>query len=210
MMLRHGLTTRRGLTLLELLVALAITVVTGMAIASVTTAVARGIDTVGTVRSALQRAHAAHVRLRAYTDPGLCLLAYDADAGFALWLEDSRANGRVNLTEFRVFWVDEGTGLLTVERVEFPEGWTDDEYALYDTTLSGVDDPFQVMLTQRSLGYTVTETIADEVAGLSMAYTPESIRDADRVRLMLGLRLDESQTEEILIALALPNHAKPV
>lgn len=206
----NHLTTRRGLTLLELLVALAITVVTGMAIASVTTAVARGIDTVGTVRSALQRAHASHVRLRAYTDPGLCLLAYEQNTGFALWLEDSRANGRVNLTEFRVFWIDAQSGLLTVERVDFPDGWTDDEYALFDTTLTSVDDPFQIMRTQRSLGYTVIETIADEIASLSMAFTPESIRDAERVRLMLGLRLDGAQTEDILIALALPNHAKPV
>lgn len=202
-------TSRRGLTLLETLIALAITVITGMAIASVTTAVARGLTSVNTSRSALQRAHAAHVRIRAYTDPSLCVLDYDETRGFALWLDDSRANEKVNLSELRVFWYSADDDTISVERVVFPNGWDPSEYVKHDSTLTSVDDPFAMMEAQRALGYTKTEIIADAVAALAMEWPTNDIRDAGRVRLSLSVRADDESIQELLIALGLPNHKAP-
>jgi len=202
-------TSRRGLTLLETLIALAITVITGLAIASVTTAVARGMTSVNTARSALQRAHAVHVRLRAYTDPALCMLDFDADRGFAIWLDDSRTNEKVNLSELRVFWYSAADDTISVERVVFPDGWDPSEYVKRDSTLTSVDDPFAMMEAQRALGYTRTDIIADAVSALDMEWPTNDIRDAGRVRLSLGVTADDQQVHELLIALGLPNHKVP-
>lgn len=202
-------TSRRGLTLLETLIALAITVITGLAIASVTTAVARGMTSVNTARSALQRAHAVHVRLRAYTDPALCVLDFDTAKGFAIWLDDSRTNEKVNLSELRVFWYSAADDTISVERVVFPNGWDPSEYVQHDTTLSSVDDPFAMMEAQRALGYTRTEIIADAVSALDMEWPTKDIRDAGRVRLSLGVTADDQHVHELLIALGLPNHKVP-
>lgn len=202
-------TSRPGLTLLETLIALSITVITGMAIASVTTAVARGMTSVNTARSALQRAHAAHVRIRAYTDPALCVLDWDQNKGFAVWLDDSRANAKVNLSELRVFWFNADDKTISVERVVFPDGWEPAEYVKRDTTLTSVDDSFVMMEAQRSLGYTRTEIIADSVQALSMEWPTTDVRDAGRVRLGLSVCADDSAIHELLIALGMPNHKAP-
>jgi hypothetical protein len=202
-------TTRRGLTLLETLIALSITVITGMAIASVTTAVARGMTGLNTARSALQRAHAVHVRIRAYTDPALCVLDYDDKKGFAVWLDDSRTNDKVNLSELRVFWFSADDQTISVERVVFPDGWDPADYVKHDTTLSSVDDPFVMMEAQRDLGYTRTEVIADAVDTIAMEWPTNDIQDAGRVRLQLAVRADDDTIHELLIALGLPNHKAP-
>jgi len=56
---------RAGLTLVELLLAVAITALIGGAISIVMTAAGQNLTRVSEVRSALQRAHATHARLRA-------------------------------------------------------------------------------------------------------------------------------------------------
>lgn len=200
---------RTGLTLVELLVALAITVVTGMAIATVTVGVARGLENVNTARSALQRAHAAYIRLRAYTDPSLCILAEDSDRGFALWLDDGRPNSRVNLSELRVFWFNEVESTMSVERVVFPEDWPAEEVVKHDQTLSVVDDPFALMEAQRALGYTWSEVLADGVGGFGMTFESNNVLDANRVRLALTVVLDNGKREDLMLALGLPNHRTP-
>lgn len=206
---RRPPTSRRGLTLLETLIALSITVITGMAIASVTTAVARGMTSVNTARSALQRAHAVHVRIRAYTDTSLCVLDYNENKGFAVWLDDSRPNQKVNLSELRVFWFNADTQTISVERVVFPAGWEAAEYVKRDTTLASVDDPFAMMEAQRALGYTETEIIADAISSIAMEWPAGDIRDAGRVRLGLSVRADDNEIHDLLIVLGLPNHKKP-
>lgn len=200
---------RRGMTLLETLIALAITVITGLAIATVTTAVARGMSSLNTARSALQRAHAVHVRIRAYTDPALCVLDYDDKQGFALWLDDSRANDEVNLSELRIFWFNADDSTISVERVVFPDGWDPTDYVAHDTTVTSVDDPFAMMQAQRDLGYTRTEVIADAVQSVTMEWATADIQDAGRVRLELAVRADDDTVHELLIALGLPNHRAP-
>jgi hypothetical protein len=180
-----------------------------MAIATVTVGVARGLDNVNTARSALQRAHAAYIRVRAYTDPALCVIDQDPSKGFAVWLDDSRPNQRVNLSELRVFWIDPQDGTLSVERVVFPDNWPPEEYVKHDLTLASADDPFLMMDGQRALGYTRSEVLADGVGGFSVTHTPTDIRDADRVRLGLTVVLDNGETEDLLQALGLPNHRRP-
>lgn len=207
---RCGPRARPGLTLVELMLALSITVITGLAMVTATSAVARGITGINAARSALQRAHAAHARLRAYTEPGRCFLAWDATRGFAMWLHDDRANDLVNLTELRVFWFDDAAGTLSVERVTFPDGWPDEDYEAVDVELSSGTDMFAAIESMRALGYTQTEVLADGVAALELAHSALSLTEANRVRLTLGVTLDDGEQESVLFVFGMPNHEEPV
>jgi hypothetical protein len=162
-------------------------------------------------RSALQRTVAAHARLRMYIHPSRCFLAADPSRGFAVWLGDTRSNGRVNLSELRVFWFDpeDQTGDLTVEWADFPDDWDDQTLANADTELTSIDDYFAAMDTLRALGHTGTAVLADGVASVSVAHTGQSLHQADKVRVSLGMDTGEAQPREVLMAFGLPGHAAP-
>lgn len=209
---RADTTTRRsaaGLSLLELLLAVAITSIIGLAMAMAMTAAARGMASAGDSRSALQRAHAGSVRLRSYVDPGRCLLQHDAARGFVLWLQDEKPGNTVNLTEMRVFWWDPAAGTITCERVVFPEAWPQDLKDSSDLVLSRGSNFFGAMLDERALGYTKTEVIADGTASASLAYTGASIEDSTRFRLTLKVDAGTDQDQTVLLAFGFSNHVVP-
>ena len=206
---------RRGLTTLELLVALAITSVTGLGVAAVITSVARGITVMNETRGVMQRAHAAHLRLRSYADPALCLLQTDS-RGLALWLHDDRANGQVNLSELRIVWFepaesddDEIGGELVLERVDWPESMDEAAIEAADIVLTPADDMFRAMELARSLGYTTRQALADGVSSFSSTYTAATPRESVRFTATLALASAGSDVEEVLISFGLPSHEPP-
>lgn len=199
---------RRGLTTLELLVALSVTSITGLGVAMVITSVSRGITMMNDTRGAMQRASAAHVRMRAYTDTSLCLLEHDPLRGFALWAHDERPNGQVNASELRIFWMLPDKGEVCTEFVVYPEEMTPEERDAADLIVSTVDDPFEAMLIQRRLGYTQQLVLADGVASLSITHNENDPRDSERFRLLLGLEGTGGE-EELLMALGLPEYRRP-
>lgn len=199
---------RRGLTLIELMIAVSITVVAGMALSTVMTATARTLFSTTNARSALQRAHAGYVRLRAYTDPARCLLQAD-ERGFAIWLDDTTVNNVVNLREMRVVWFDTLNDLLVVERVKFPDEWPPELKASFDTPLnSGADFLFQ-METQRALGYTATEVLADGIPSATIAHPSAAAQQARTFTLTMSVDDRSPVPAEVLTVHAFPNHAPP-
>lgn len=201
---------RRALTLLELLLAFSITAIIGLAMATVMTTAARGLTGASEGRSGLQRAHAAYMRTRAYTDSGLNLLSVDPARGFALWLHDQKPGQRVNLLELRVFWWNNGDGTLTVERVKTPDAWPPELVDNYNTTLASSADFFQVMLDQRALGMSASETIADGITDASVAFTGNDPQQAERFRLSLTVTTSPETQEPVLLTLGLLNFLKPL
>lgn len=200
---------RRGLTLLELMIAVSITAIAGLALTTVMTTVARSITSSAGSRSALQRAHAAYIRLRAFTDPGLCLLQHDPARGFALWLEDTTPGGSVNLREVRVFWFSADSGTITMERVEFPGHWPKDKQIEHDVPLSPGANFLNEMEHQRSLGCTRTETLCDGMIGLSLAYDHVSAQKARKVWITLTMDDSTDDPPQILTSYAFMSHREP-
>lgn len=204
---------RQGLTLLELLLAVAVTAVVALAIATVMVSVARGLSGAGESRSAMQRVLAGHARVRAYTDAALCMLQNDADhaagSGFALWLSDDRPGGHVNLTEFRVFWFDPAAGTLSVERVTFPPEWPQELVLEADIELAATADFMQAMAAERLLGRTTSTILADGLSAASLDFVGASILPALRFQLTLGAPTTADPGQTVLLALGLPNHKEP-
>lgn len=209
--MRHALRhrSRRGLTLLELLLAVSITVMLGAAVASVLTAASRSMTAARNSQSALQRAHALQSRMRAYSDPALCLLDYRAKQGIAMWLEDPDASAHVTLGEVRVFWFDSAAQAVTVERAEFPAEWDEATRAIYDIALAPEADFFAAMESLRALGYTRTETLADGVGAASLTWDGLTLRQQPRAVLHVQLQIDDDSRQETIACLGMPNHTEP-
>lgn len=201
---------RRGLTLVELLLAFSITAIIGLAMATVMTTAARGLSSSKEARSGLQRAHAAYIRTRAYTDSGLCLLSVAPKKGFAFWLHDETPGGRINLYELRVFWWNNDDGTLTVERVVPPDAWAQELVDSYNIPVSAATDFFHLMDEQRVLGYTKIETIADGIISSEVAFATDDPQDAPRFRLTLVVSTGGGDQEPILMTFGLTNHLKPL
>lgn len=200
---------RRGLTTLELLVALGVTTITGLGVATVITSVSRGVSDMNASRGAMQRAASSHARLRVYTDTSLCLLAQDA-RGFALWAHDERSNGVVNVSELRVFWILPESSEVRTEYVVFPEEMDETERSALDVIVAAAEDPFEAMLTQRALGFTETLVLADGVESIEVSHTEPDPRDSTRFRVRIGFEGGMDESQELLMAIGLPQHRRPL
>lgn len=204
---------RRALTLIELLIALTVTVIIGLAVAAITNSVARSVTSMNDARSALQRAYAAHARIRSQAQNARAFLDADPDRGVALWLNDQRANNRVNLSEIAVLWItpsDEElfANELVLETVAFPTDWDHETTESADVQLTLVDDFFQEILNLRNQGWTQRTVIADAVEEINLSHSAINLVNANRVRLTLSVRVGDD-TQDILMAFGLQNHRAP-
>jgi len=201
--------TRRGMTLLELLLALSVTILTGAAAAAVTLAVARSLTSMSDSRSVTNRANLVQARLRGVTDTASCVLETKVEKGMAVWAGDDNPDGRVNVSELRIIWFNADDSTVTTERVKWPADWTAEMIAANDLVLAGADDPFMAMTTQRALGRTVTQIIGDRLRVTSVEAENKTTADARRFRVASTITSDAGNPVELLTCLALPDHAKP-
>ncbi|MFN3168487.1 MAG: hypothetical protein ACE37H_15615 [Phycisphaeraceae bacterium] len=122
-------TPRRGLTLLELLLALAGTAVVGMAVTMMLTGVAYGTQSNKDLRTLVTKQMALRARIEAEVRESQVIL--DQGVGYLiLWGEDADDSGTPNKSEIQVIELDAGTEVLT--RYAPADGITDVEYALAD------------------------------------------------------------------------------
>lgn len=119
----------RGLTLLELLLALAGTAVIGSAVAMMLAGVAYGTQSDKDLRTLVTKQMATRARIEAEVRESRMVL--DQGTGYLiLWTEDIDESGTPNKTEIQVIELDAGTGLIT--RYAAADGITDAEYTLAD------------------------------------------------------------------------------
>jgi len=198
---------RRGVTLLELMLALSITAMVGLGVASVLSLIGASSQSAREARSLLLRAHAGQIRMRSYLDESLRLLQHDEDQGLAVWLLDQRTQDAVNLSEIRVFWFDDAAGTLSVEWVSFPEEWTELQVQTFDTVVPDGSDYFAVMETQRAAGMTATMDLVEDVSWVGMSFDDATISEAKRVTLEMELVMDEGEAgQRTLSSFGLANH----
>lgn len=199
----------RGMSLLELLLAMSVTVLTGAAATTLGIAVSRSMTSITAGRSATQRAHLVQARLRSVSDTSLCFLDADPKKGVALWTGDENGDGRVNLLELRVAWIDSDAGTISDEYVVFPESWTPEQVVSNNLTLAAADDPFAAMLAQRALGRTTTLAVGQKLTVSALEPNAPSIRGATRLRLAGEIIDDQGNPVQLLTCLGLPSHRVP-
>jgi type II secretory pathway pseudopilin PulG len=124
-------TTRRGLSMVELMIALSVTALIGLATVGMLQAVTNGVDTRRDQRSTIIRANAAQHRLAAYINPSRCILELQG-SNLALWFDDSRKSETVHISEVRWLRYHAAQGTITVHYLTFPNNMTELERAADD------------------------------------------------------------------------------
>jgi len=205
-----GTTIRRaGLSLVELMLALAITGMIGVGIASTMTMVAAGARGERDGRSAVLRTHALSVRLHAYLDSALGVLQHDPDRGVVVWLHDPGGEGAVHLTEIRVIWWEADAGRLRVERVDLPDSWPATLRATYDAPVPADSDFFNTMLAQREAGVASVQTVMEGVESFSASFNHTDVQRATRMDLAVGEEVESLGVLQTLLTFGFAEHRRP-
>lgn len=138
---------RRGFTMLELVLSLAITVLVAAGVAAMLGGIATGIALGSDTRTGLLATAATHGRLTEDLS-GIASVLERSDDGrsMVLWNGDLVPGGRVEPSELRWLEFDPIRGELLRSEIRFPDDWTSLERAEHDRPISGaieLDEAFR-------------------------------------------------------------------
>lgn len=175
---------RRGLSLVELMLSITITMMVAAAIAAMLGAVSSGVGARRDNRTTMVLANAAQARLSAYAAPARCVL--DAGpGGVVLWLDDSRASGTVHATEVRWLLHDAANGCLDVFWVNFPDTWGQAAQDLEDREYPVATDWLAVLAAYQAKGLVSGQTLVESLASMDVAMDQADPIDARHVLLTI-------------------------
>lgn len=213
-MTRAHAPSRRGLTLVELLLASAVTAMVAMAIASMMTSVSSVAQGGRENRSSLLRAHAVRESLRAYVEPSLAPVQLSADASsVALWLEDDVSPGFANLLELRLIRFDSAGQRILAERVAFPEVWHAVLKQNSNSVITSAMNPIAMIEAFRSMGMTREVVLASGIDAVRWSVSDEAnLRNSARLRVefdLIAADPGDATTTTMLAAFGLADHRSP-
>ena len=198
---------RRGLSLLELLLAMSITAMVAAAITAMLGAVSAGVSTRRDSRANMVLANAAQSRLSAYIAPARCVLAHSG-SDLTLWLHDSRESGGVHATEIRWLRYDAAAGEIRVWYVQFPKDWSQAACDLEDEAYPMTSNWMAVLADYQARGYITVQPLIDNLDSVSFVLDQAQAIDA---RLVIG-RLDfrsEDVPMPVTAAATIRQHVPP-
>ncbi len=199
---------RHALTLLELLLAMVITVLVAAAIAGMLGAVSAGVGCRKDNRAVMVLAHAGQSRLSAYFGTARCVLAHSG-SNITLWLNDARESGTVHATEIRWLQFDASAGAMVVKYVDFPAAWTQTACDLADVEYSASTDWDAVLASYESKGLISSRALLDNLTSVSVTLDKATATAARHVGFLLGFATEQGAVE-IQASGAIRIHATPV
>jgi prepilin-type N-terminal cleavage/methylation domain-containing protein len=199
--------TRRGLTLLELMLALVITALIAGAISGMMSAVTAGVSTRRDNRSTMVGASAAAARLSAYVAPSHCILDVSGPH-LILWLDDTRESGTVHATEIRWLIFNAGAGTLEVRFVSFPPEWTQAAKDLEDVEYGSSSNWMSVLSTYQSKGWVASMPLIDGLDSVTISTDEVDPMDSRHVSFRLGFATTEG-TMDVCVAATTRLHQAP-
>lgn len=215
---RRTTTSRRAVTLIELLLAIAVTAMVALGVASMMTTVATVAETDREARSALLRSLAVREAVRAYAEEALCVLQVSADGrSVAVWLEDDLSPGLANVLEMRVLRFDPATSSIVVDRVALPAAWHAVQVQSTNAIVTAAADPIAVMDAFAAIAMTARTTLVSGIADAEWIASDTDTRDATRLRLRFELQAPADAAADpadvpstpMLVAFGLPEHRSP-
>jgi prepilin-type N-terminal cleavage/methylation domain-containing protein len=202
-----GTPPRRGLTMLELLLSLAITAVVAMAVTGMLGAVSTGVESSRSARSVMILANAAASRLSAYISPSRCVLGVDG-SNIALWFDDSRESNTVHASEIRWLAFDADSGEYSVHYVQFPSGWTKAACELEDHEYPATSNWNAVLAAYTASGWIATRALVDQLAAVDVTLDGNTAHSSRVVSIELGFDTD-SGVAGVTVASSLTQHTIP-
>ena len=207
-MTSRAVPTRRGLSLLEMLLALSITSLIAVGISSMISAVTSGVGTRRDIRTTMVRANAAQTRLAAYIVPCRSLLANNG-SDLVLWLNDSRESDSVHATEIRWLLFDAEQGAIDVHFVDFPDAWTQTAKDLADTEYSANANWDAVLTQYQTSGWITTVRLVDGLNSAAITTDAAVPMGSRHVTFDLGFGTDDASVP-IRVSATTRLHQPPV
>lgn len=158
---------RHGLTLIEFMLAITITSMVALGIASLMAAVAQGTEFDRYQRETNVRAQALSVRISSYIIPALNILD-NTSSSMVIWLDDHQISDTVNTTEIRWIEHDVVSNSVLLYYIEFPEGWSQSKKDLYDIECPMETNWWQLLSIYEGLGYTKSFRFSDDIANFKV------------------------------------------
>lgn len=187
---------RRGLTLVELLIALSITAVVAGATAAMIGAFVQATEHDRQWREAMIRAQAINVRLASYVAPARYVLGTD-EKGVALWLDDTRESDTVHATEIRWLVQDQASELVIAQMVKFPTEWDQAKRDAYDAEYPLETDWWSIRDSFKALGLIEETPLCDEVSGWTVENSEST--DPPLTLLTFSVQLTEDAGGQMVI-----------
>lgn len=181
----------RGLSLVELLLALTISSLVAAGVAAMLGGVATGIAVGTDARTGMLASGVIQGRFVEAISPGACILGAEEHRA-ALWLGDMTPGGQVEPSECAWMIYDPDLGLLSIERVVFPDDWSPIQRAKFDRPLRPNTDPFPLLEEAREAGIVEREILADSIADAQFGIEGSPLEQS-QVRLDLWLDLPTSE-----------------
>jgi type II secretory pathway pseudopilin PulG len=199
---------RRGLSLLEMLLAIGITSIIGAAIASMMAASTNSLSAKDDGRQLAIRLATTQVRLGAYIAPSLCLLDKGNDY-LTLWTEDSRESDTVHASEIRWIRFDETTNMLNVLFVDFPDEWSQSAIDTADIECNSATN-YESLLTGLQ-NDTLIESISlvDAMASCSFWTNDSDPLSATRICIRFSFESFFGETNDALVDETIRIHSPP-
>jgi prepilin-type N-terminal cleavage/methylation domain-containing protein len=179
----------RGMTLLELMLAMSITAMIGAAIVGMLGAVSTGVGARRDNRSTMVQAAAARSRLSSYLAPARCLLGVN-NGDVTIWLDDSRESGSVHGSEIRWLRFDPSAQTISVFYVRFPDGWSQAACDLADDEHDAAGNWDSVLDMYAAKGLIDSMTLMDRVDSVAIQTNKPQPHDAQHLIFQLGLTTD--------------------
>lgn len=184
---------RRGLTLLELVLALSMTTLVAGGVAGMLAGLGSGIAAGRDARTAMLATAASQRRIVDRLADHAAILD-ESPTRVVLWSGDQRPDGAVEASELAWLSADDPHELV-LERIVFPDDWTTLERAMADRRLAPGDDPWTVLGALRVRGVVERTVLAD---GL-VAATLSSIDAGRGLRVDLGFDLPTGRSDATVI-----------
>ncbi|MDG2031612.1 MAG: prepilin-type N-terminal cleavage/methylation domain-containing protein [Phycisphaerales bacterium] len=205
------MTSRRGMTLAELIIALAITSVVGAGVVAMTDAVARVLDQGRSERERTIASAVASTRLSSIVAPCSCLLAIKGST-IVLWRGDSIRDNQVQATELGWVRFEPATGELRYEWVDFPDGWSAQDQAGANRTCT-LDENWELVRIQYDqTGHLQHCVLLDGLRDVEPAIRQEELTDplsARRMAWRLEWAGESTVDSTTVVAGAMHSHSTP-
>jgi hypothetical protein len=203
----------RGLTFVELVIALAITAFVASILAVLINATAVGTNASQDGRRGLVRTQAIKAQVGDALANARCILGVSATA-IVYWTGDipnaaTPANGAVNLSEMRLLEFDSATGRLNLYVCQWPAGFSSPSIVGADQTYASSSNWITAAQTAKGSGYFVANLLASNVSGFTAsldAATPMQARMA-HVRIDIA---DGVSSRSVIVAASLQTPATPL
>lgn len=201
----HG---RGGMSLLELMLALAVTAMVATAISGMLHAMTTGVVTRRDSRGVMVRATTAQTRLAAYISPARCVL--DSSNGDAVvWFDDSRQSDTVHASEIRWIIFDDASDGIDVWFVNFPDTWTETEQTLADLEFAKNSDWSIVLAAFTAAGQIGSMRLVDGLSDASIILDAVDPHDTRVVSYDLDFTVDGG-SQRVRMAAEVVLHHVPV